>query len=83
MSHPPASGLTLAELASETGRRGFRVDGLPVFSFEGLWGDKKLTGPWDPIWTSDRANMGYMEFVWGKGLSPGGGRRPPQKKRIP
>lgn len=38
MSHPPASGLTLAELASETGRRGFRVDGLPVFSFEGLWG---------------------------------------------
>lgn len=80
MSHPPASGLTPAELASETGRRGFRVDGLPVFSFEGVRG---LTSPWDPIWTRGRANVGYVEFAWGKGLSPGGGRRPHQRRRVP
>lgn len=83
MSHPPASGLTPAELASEKGRRGFRVDGLPVFSFEGVRGGKELTSPWDPIWTRGRANVGYVEFACGKGLSPGGGRRPHQRRRVP
>lgn len=30
MSHPPASSLTPADLATETGGRGFRVDELSV-----------------------------------------------------
>lgn len=37
MSHPPASGLTLADLAAEAGGRGFGGAGLSVPSFGGAW----------------------------------------------
>lgn len=45
MSHPPASSLTPADLASEAGRRGSRVDELSALRLGGARRGQELYGP--------------------------------------
>lgn len=69
MSHPPAFSLTPADLATETGGRGFRVDELPVLCL----GEQEGARNWMVFRTScelRRAELGG-DCMYRAGSSPG------------
>lgn len=77
MSHPPAFGLTPADLAIETGGRGSRIDVSSPFrgSLQGL-GIVWSLRPHLNCRGWGRLPLRSREFTWGEDPSPGEGRRP-------
>lgn len=73
MSHPPTFSLTPADLATEAGGRGSRVDELSVLRLGGTWRGLEIVWSLRPQLNCrrwGRLHLRHREFTWGEDASP-------------
>lgn len=73
MSHPPTFSLTPADLATEAGGRGSRVDELSVLRLGGTWRGLGIVWSLRPQLNCrrwGRLHLRHREFTWGEDASP-------------